>query len=799
MTLLVLMLYVGPLFGQSQIITVAEKSTLAPVEGVSFTSALPAVNSISNVKGQVDLEPFKGAEVIVVQHVSYRTLSFSYDQLVALGGELLLDRQAYTLEEFVTSASRFDEKRRDVPEKIDVIQAREIRQYETQTTADLLQNSGTVFVQKSQLGGGSPVIRGFEASKILLVVDGVRMNTAIYRAGHLQDIVTMDQNALEKVEVISGPASVAYGSDALGGVIHFTTRTPKLLGTTDDRFLGDAFMRYSSANNEKTAHAGFELRGKKLSSFTSITASNFGDLRQGSTRNPFYEDFGRRDWSVERINGMDSTVVNDDSNVQVGSGYEQLDLLQKFRLAGGIGVTHDLNVQYSTSTDVPRYDRLTQVRNGAPRYAEWYYGPQKRFLASYALNIEKSHGLFDRMRIIPSFQALEQSRNSRNYRKDDLTSQVENVNVFALNADLEKRAGKHEIRYGLEGTYNDVSSAATKTNTVTGEVVPAQTRYADGGASMNTAAAYISHTMELSPKWVISEGLRYTRTGLEATFKDTANYAFLVGRTTQINSALSGRLGVMYMPGKDWRFSVLGSTGFRSPNVDDLSKVFDSAPGLVIVPNTSLKPERTMNLEATISKTISDMVTLEGTGFVTWFRDALTVGSAQFNGQDSIVYDGVTSKVTTMQNAGKAYLYGGSGSMIIQFDRGFVLRSSVNFTYGRIETDTTDVPLDHVPPVYGRTSLEWNVKRFRVESYVLYNGWKRLMDYNASGEDNLSYATANGMPAWYTLNLRAAFTVSKNIMLQAGLENIMDTNYRTFSSNISAPGRNFTVSLRANF
>jgi len=799
MILISIVLCNATLFGQTQIITVAEKSTLAPVEGVSFSCELPKLNSISNAKGQVDIEPFKGAEVIVIEHVSYRTLSLSYDQLVALGGELLLDRQAYTLEEFVTSASRFEEKKRDVPEKIDVIQAREIRQYETQSTADLLQNSGTVFVQKSQLGGGSPVIRGFEASKILLVVDGVRMNNAIYRAGHLQDIVTMDQNALEQVEVISGPASVAYGSDALGGVIHFTTRTPKLLGTTEDAFTGDAFMRYSSANTEKTAHAGFELRGKKLASFTSITASDFGDLRQGSTRNPFYEDHGRREWYVERINGIDYTVVNDDSNVQVGSGYKQLDLLQKFRLAGGIGVTHDLNVQYSTSTDVPRYDRLTQLRNGAPRYAEWYYGPQKRFLASYALNIEKSRRLFDLIRIIPSFQALEQSRNKRNYRDDDTDAQVEKVNVFALNADLEKRTGIHEIRYGLEGTYNDVNSTATNTNTVNGDVTPSLTRYADGGASMNTAAAYISHTMELSPKWVISEGLRFTNTGLEATFKDTANYAFLVGRTSQNNSALSGRLGIMFMPGKEWRFSVLGSTGFRAPNVDDLSKVFDSASGLVIVPNTSLKPEHTMNLEATISKTISSVVTLEGTGFVTWFRDALTVGNAQFNGQDSIVYDGVTSKVVTMLNAGKAHLCGGSGSMIIQFDRGFVLRSSVNYTYGRIETDTTDVPLDHVPPVYGRTSLEWNVKRFRIETYVLYNGWKRLKDYNVNGEDNLSNATANGMPAWYTLNVRTAFTVSKNIMIQAGLENIMDNNYRTFSSNISAPGRNFTLSLRANF
>ena len=91
------------------------------------------------------------------------------------------------------------------------------------------------------------------------------------------------------------------------------------------------------------------------------------------------------------------------------------------------------------------------------------------------------------------------------------------------------------------------------------------------------------------------------------------------------------------------------------------------------------------------------------------------------------------------------------------------------------------------------------MKRFRIETYVLYNGWKRLKDYNVNGEDNLSNATANGMPAWYTLNVRTAFTVSKNIMIQAGLENIMDNNYRTFSSNISAPGRNFTLSLRANF
>lgn len=783
----------------AQTITVADKVTLAPIEGVTFTSEAPPVSATTDARGQVDLGPFRNAVLITVQHVSYRMLLLSHDQLVAQGTELLLDRQAYTLEEFVTSASRFQEKRRDVPEQITLIKAREIAQYETQTAADLLQNSGTVFVQKSQMGGGSPVIRGFEASRILLVVDGVRLNNAIYRAGHLQDIITVDQNALEKVEVVSGPASVAYGSDALGGVIHFTTRTPRLRGPDGDAFVGDAFVRHSTANKEMTAHAGFELRGERIASFTSITASDFDDLRQGSTRNPFYEDFGRRPWYVERINGVDSVLVNDDPNVQVGSAYAQLDILQKFRLAGGEGITHDLNLQLSTSTDVPRYDRLTQWRNGAPRFAEWYYGPQKRFLAAYTITMDGRSKLFDSGRITPSYQAVEQSRNTRVLGDPELVAQVERVKVLALNADFEERIDRHELRYGLEGTYNDVRSTASSRNITTGEVAPALTRYADGGANMTTLAAYVSHTLELSPKWVVSEGLRFTNTDLEAVFKDTTYFPFLVGTTTLNNSALSGRAGVMYMPGRDWRFNILGSTGFRAPNVDDLSKVFESAPGLVIVPNTGLVPERTVNLEAGIGKTIAGQVTLEGTVYRTWYRDALTVGDHQLNGQDSIDLDGVRSRVVAVTNAGRAYLHGVSGSIVVQFDRGFALRSSVNYTYGRIETDSVDVPLDHIPPVYGRTGLEWHVRGLRTEVYALYNGWKRLKDYSTSGEDNLANATVYGMPAWYTLNLRASYAVDRRFTIQAGLENIMDANYRTFASNISAAGRNFTISLRANF
>ncbi|MBP6573364.1 MAG: TonB-dependent receptor [Flavobacteriales bacterium] len=788
----------------AQTISLADRSSLRPIEGAVLWSVVPKATALTDAKGAVSIGAFAGSSAITIQHLSYRPVTLNYQEFIALGGVLYMDMAINQLEEVVTSASRFDEPRGDVPEQLAVLRRRDIAAIEAQTSADLLQNTGTVFVQKSQLGGGSPVIRGFEASRVLLVVDGVRMNNAIYRAGHLQDIVTVDQNALEKVEVISGPASVAYGSDALGGVIHFYTRSPRFKDAAQHAAGGDGFIRYSTTNSEKTVHAGIELSGAKVASFTSLTASDLGDLRQGSTRNPFYPDFGRRPFSVERENGVDVVKPNADPNVQVGSAYKQFDLLEKVLLRTGMNTTHQFNVQLSTSSDVPRYDRLSEYTvdpTGAyvPGSAEWYYGPQKRLLAAYTLELRRKAGFFNTARFTPSYQAVEASRHNRSWGSSKLNHRTENVRVLGFNADLEKRWGKHELRYGLECIGNTVASDAYKANIHTGEHSYLATRYPNGGSTMNTLAAYATHTMEVSPKWIISEGLRYTRVDLEATFDDEVDYQFLNGTVTQSNSALSWRAGMVYMPGSVWRLNALVSTGFRAPNVDDMGKVFDSQPGLVVVPNPGLKPETSTSFEVGVNKVIAKQVTVEAGAFCTLLNDALVIDDFTVNQQDTIDYDGTPSKVTALANKSEAYVYGANGSVVFRFDRTFTLRSSVTYTYGRIRTDSTAYPLDHIPPVFGRTALECNIKRMHGEVYALYNGWKQLSQYNLQGEDNEIYATAEGMPAWFTLNVRAAYAATKNVSIQAGLENIMDSNYRTFASGISAPGRNFTISIRAQF
>ena len=175
------------------------------------------------------------------------------------------------LNEFVVSGNKFEERKKNVTQRIEVVSSQEMAKMNAQTTADVLTNTGQVFVQKSQQGGGSPVIRGFEAARIQLNVDGIRMNNAIYRTGHLQNIVTMDNNSLERLEVLYGPASTIHGSDALGGVILLKTRDPKHGKTKKMELTGtNALLRYSTINQEKTANVGVTFGNKNFASVFGI-------------------------------------------------------------------------------------------------------------------------------------------------------------------------------------------------------------------------------------------------------------------------------------------------------------------------------------------------------------------------------------------------------------------------------------------------------------------------------------------------------------------------------------------------
>jgi hemoglobin/transferrin/lactoferrin receptor protein len=707
------------------------------------------------------------------------------------------------LEEVVISANKIPEQRRTVAQQIRVLTPAFIRNFNAQTTADLISNSGVVAMQKSQQGGGSPILRGFEASRVLLVIDGVRMNNAIYRAGHLQNIITMDNNVLDRAEILFGPSSTVYGSDALGGVIHFYTRNPELARKGEVlNFGGNAFVRYGSANNEMAGHVDVNLGGEKFGSFSSITISDFGDLRMGKKTNPALgEQFGVRTQYAERAadNLSDVLVQNSDPFVQKFSGYRQYDVLQKFLFQPGERVSHVLNFQYSNSTNVPRYDRLTDPQGTGLRFGEWYYGPQKRVMTSYQLKVNDLGAFADAMTATLSYQNIQESRYDRRFNNNVRNERIENVDVFGLTVDFQKKKGNNSFRYGIDGQFNQVQSTAQRYNIITGETSPQSTRYPDGGNTMNLMAGYFTHTKQINENWTLNDGVRVGGSWLHSIFIDKTFFPFPFDEVTQNYLVSSANAGIIYTP-SSWKFSLLGSAGFRAPNVDDMSKVFDSTPGTVVVPNPDLTAEKTLNGDFSITRFFGSAVRAEGTFYATEFYDALVIQPSTFNGQSTIDYDGVPSDVYSMQNKGRAYLFGYSVSLRADLSEHFVVTASHNYTRGRVKNeDGSESPLDHIAPAFGRVGVQYNSSRFKSELFSNFSGWKYLSRYSSSGEDNLQYATAEGMPAWYTINIRASYDVSSLFTVQAGLDNILDLQYRTFASGINSPGRNIFGTLRIKF
>ncbi|MCS6822226.1 MAG: TonB-dependent receptor [Microscillaceae bacterium] len=787
----------------AQTLKVLDKTNLQPIQEVSISQ-----ERITNLQGEADISTLNGNTEIVIQHPNYRILLTSWEALQAQNFVVYLTPSAYAIDEVVISANKFEEKQTDVPQQIIVLKQKDIAFLSQQNTADLLQQTGQVFVQKSQQGGGSPVLRGFEASRVLIVIDGVRMNNAIYRAGHLQNVIRIDNNMLERAEVIFGPSSVMYGSDALGGVMHFRSRNPELSLTNKAQLKTGAIYRYSSANQESTGNLNLNIGLKKWAFLSNFTYSNFGDLRQGAVRNPAYGDWGKRFVYASRQNDQDVVVPNPDVNLQIGSAYKQYDFLQKILFQQSDNVSHMLNLQYSNTNNVPRYDRLSEINSstGKPNFAEWYYGPEKRLMGAYTLQL-KNALLYDNARVIVSYQDIEESRITRRFESVNRDSRIERVKLWAFNADLSKVIANHELRYGAEYTDNQVTSRATRTNIRTGEVKPWDTRYPDGGSTYRTAAIYLTHSWEISPQLILSEGLRFNYVELAAKFKEKTNFPFPYDEALQINQALNGNIGLVFMPdkAKTWRFASVFATGFRSPNVDDLGRVFESVTGnsntigTLVVPNPNIKPELTYNIDLNASKIIAQKVKIEATGFYTWYEQGLALRPYTFNGQSQVIYNGFLSNVVANTNQQRAYIYGFSAGIYADITPELSFTSILNYTKGRIRTDSTAYPLDHIPPTFGRTSIVLNLKKFRGEFFAMYNGWKRIEEYNLFGEDNQRYATPWGTPAWITLNLRTAYQINPNLQLQVNIENLLDTNYRHFASGISAAGRNFMLTLRANY
>ena len=802
-------------FGQT--ITVVGDEKGFPVEAAAIYTKDLRISMITNSKGRADISAFANLDTIIISHVSYVDYKTSKTALKKANYRVSLLKKTARLDEVVLSVFRNKENATRIAEQTIALTREDISKRSPQTTADLLASVPGIKVQKSQFGGGSPVLRGMESNRVLLVVDGVRMNNAIYRKGHLQNSITVSPTQLDRTEIVFGPSSVLYGSDALGGVIHYYTKTPKI--AEKETVKSSFFSRFGSVNQEVTTSVSAELSFKKWASYTSISYSSFGDLQMGKNRSHGFSDWGLVPNYSQNIGGdyFESPTVNSDPTIQRNTGYNQTDVLQKFYVPLSKKTELHVNLQYSTSSNIPRFDKLSELKSGVLKFAEWYYGPQHRFMASTQLSINPQKKWIDKGTFTVAYQNIKEARIQRKFGDLETYFRNEEVDVFSLNGDFTVPLTAIENRnlsYGFEFSYNDVSSVAegrtilVSDNKVDGYdgLFNIQSRFPDKGSSYMSGAIYADYRQDLNEKSTLNTGLRWTNTYLNALWLDESFVSLEQDEIVLKNLALTFTMGYVYKPNRDWKINSVISSGFRSPNIDDIGKVREKN-GVVTLPNIGLKPEFAYSGEVGVQKFFNDRTfSLGFTTYYTLLQDYIT---READGT-RIVYNGELGDVVRNVNKSRAYIKGFTTNYFGRLNQNWKTSGFITYTQGK--SMDTDEPMSSIPPLFGAVELSYHKKRCEFTASYRFNAKKDISTYNISeGIDNHvqtpivdSNATNPvdryyGSPSWMTFGLHARYSINENFTIQSAVTNLFDEHYKEFASGVSSPGRNFSVSVQATF
>ena len=810
-------------FGQK--VTIFDKDTGKIVRNIAIFNKSKTKSTTSNNIGVADVSSFGKEEIIIFSHLSYAKFSIKKSLLERQKFIVYLAKESEQLDEVVLSVFKSDEKLKRIAEQIAVVSLKDIQKISPQTSADLLASIPGIKVQKSQSGGGSPVLRGMESNRVLLVVDGVRMNNAIYRKGHLQNSITIAPNLLEKTEVIFGPSSVVYGSDALGGVIHYYTRTPKL--SQENSVKSSFFSRYSSVNQEITTNFSAELSFANWASFTSVSYSDFGDLKIGKNRSHNFADWGKVFYFSENLNGnyKANPTINSNPELLRNTGYNQTDLLQKFFVPLSKNTDLKINIQYSKSSDIPRFDRLAELKDDSDtstlKFAEWYYGPQERLLISSQVLINPNKNWINKGVFTAAYQNIKESRVQRKFGSLDRSHREEEVNVFSVNGDFSvplTNDKSRKLSYGFELVYNDVNSNSYgKTLNIVNNIIDGfsgdfnvQSRYPDGASNYTSSAFYLDYRQDISSKSTLNSGIRFTNTQLNAKWIDETFIVLPDNSISSNNSAVTATVGYVYKPNNNWQLNSVLSSGFRSPNIDDVGRVREKN-GNVTVPNILVKPEFAYNAEIGIQKYFNNKKFRIGFNtYYTLLDNYIIRDSFILNGSNQVLFDGELGNAVANQNRGTAYITGFTASYLGKVSKNWTTSGFITYTKGR--TNDTKEAMSSIPPLFGQFEVNYKNNKIELGADFRFNSKKNIKDYNfAEGIDNIEETpiinpTASsdvdkyfGSPSWNTIGINGKYIINYNLSVQARITNLFDKHYKEFASGISAPGRNLSVSFLTSF
>ena len=760
--LVFILIYTKLIFGQK--IIIRDSVSKSPIENVSLSFKQLGVTSDKN--GVVDITMFENDDTIDISHISYKTKSILKKEIKNI---IYLSKKTFILPVIVLN----EINKISISDKYPLFTIRPsgfVSRIES-STANLLSSQSSIVVQESQSGGGSPNYRGMEANRLLLVIDEVPLNNAIYRSGHLQNSASINPFFVESISLVTGPGSTAYGDGAMGGALVFNTLNP--LNKT-------AFclhQQFESSSNTIVTNFKANYFFNKTSHISAFSFKSSGNLRMGENR---YH--GYRNWGNER--------VSREQNEQLYTNYAQADFMHKSKYQINNKNSILFNTQYSTSTKIYRFDKMNDMTGDLPKYENWYYGPQIRFLQNINYNYRNKTYLYDNIRGLIAFQNIKESRHTQKSSESLLNNRNENVKIYDYNIDFNKRIKKIQLAYGLGRRSQKIISSASLSDNKSSFYNT--TRYPEGGSSVLDLFAYSQINIPFVKKLNLIIGGRWNHSKITAEFNNpTFIFDDLANTTTSfVKSGL-----ITFKPNPKTMINAAYYGGFRSPNLDDLGKVFSKDDKNVVVPNSNLRPEYADNIELGYHYS-SSVLNISLQIFNIQISNAISREYGSINGVDSMMYDSVMMRVQMNKNIQSAIINGISFKSELNANNNLKIGIGCNQIVGKTNENK---PLAHIPPFNAKLTVEYSINKNLFLVYSDYNGWKLADSYDELGVDNLDEATIDGNPSWYTINLAYSNNISNDIKTTFSVKNILDAHYKTFGSGLSASGRNFIFSLEAFF
>ena len=648
------------------------------------------------------------------------------------------------LPEVIVEASRTEGLIQDSPREIHVIQAKEIDGSLRATSPDALNELPSVLVQKTNLGGGAPILRGLSGNRVLLLVDGIRLNNSTYRAGPNQYFNTVDPGMAATIQVIPGPGSALFGSDAMGGVINVVGQEP---AGSQPNILYNGMA--STADGSQSHAASICRYSESAGILVGGTIRDFNDLRSGS--------------------GV----------VQVPTAYSEWSAFGRFLWQPADEHKFTLSYQANRQEDVPRTDRVVSGRDSVNRY-----NPQDRDLAFVRYETGAIPAIARSVLFTLSWNRQQEGREVISAGNTSVqVNQFDDVQTLGAMLEARAIAGKRtSLVYGGELYRDDVDSRGSLRNLVTGEEIPTVGSLPDDGQA-TSAGAYLTIQQPVSERLSLSGSGRFSHFELSGTPQGP------FGTVEQKNDDVTLAGEVTWTVGQDDYLFGGVSQGFRAPGMSDALALGLTGRGYD-VPNPELEPERLLSIESGFK--VADTGAgneAELTVYASRISDLIERVPTTYLGSDSL--DG--ERVFHQDNIGTGTILGLSAAMRFQLPLQWKLDASLAWTYG--ENDDLDVPLTRIPPLRGIVKFQ---RSFHRGSAEFVTAWADRQDRLSPEDLRDTRIPTGGTPGYVALHLRGQFVVDKGVTLRAGIENLLDQEYRIHGSGIDMSGRNLFLGLHLN-